>query len=186
MDSRDVIFVKNISMQAAVGRDCWHREKPQGVLVSVRAFFPVKIAGNTDSVEDTLDYRKIYNDAIMPLRLIEHKSLLGFLTRASQQVLLETTCEAEVGITLPKALLNSEAGVSLVYNGHGNLNSQALSLRVHDLRLHCIIGVNPAERIEKQPVIINIEARSLNSMSSCCDYQELLAPEVKVCCWVAA
>lgn len=182
MDSRDVVFVQNISMQAVVGLDCWHREKPQKVLVSVRVRHSLLRAAHTDDISYTLDYRKIYNDAILPLGPEKHVSLFNLACEASKQIHLKSGGAAsEITVTLPNALLNSEAGVSItqISTHEGHIAERSISIK--DLRIYCIIGVNPAERLVKQPVIISVETHNSVGGLECTNFQKLLGPMIKVC-----
>jgi FolB domain-containing protein len=182
MDSRDVVFVRNISMQAVVGLDCWHREKPQRVLVSVRVGHSLLKTADTDDISYTLDYRKIYNDAILPLGLERHDSLFNLAHEASKQIFLKSGGAAfEITVTLPNALLNSDVGVSITQSGtrEGSLAKRSMSIK--DLRIYCIIGVNPAERLVKQPVILSVTAQSPLDGAKSTNFQKLLGPMIKVC-----
>lgn len=88
----------------------------------------------------------------------------------------------ELKLMLPKASLIG-GGVSLsgiiVYGGSGDPEAYSLSLKVHELRIPTLIGVNPNERRAKQIVVTNIE---LDSWSTASDlYNELEEVVVKVC-----
>jgi FolB domain-containing protein len=168
-------------MQAVVGLDCWQREKPQRVLVSVRVRHSLLKAADTDDISYTLDYRKIYNDAILPLGLERHSSLLDLVEQASKQVFSASGEAAfEITVALPNALLNSDGGVSITQSVSSEDGLADRSMSIKDLRIYCIIGVNPAERLVKQPVIISVEARRPFGTKRCANFQKLVGPMIKV------
>jgi FolB domain-containing protein len=180
MDCEDVVFVRNISIQAVVGLDCWQREKPQKVLVSVRVSHSLLKAAEADDISYTLDYRKIYNDAILPLGLERHNSLLDLTRKAIQQIFSKCGKAAcTITVTLPNALLNSDVGVSITKSvtPYGMVVDDSMSIT--DLRIYCIIGVNPAERLVRQPVIFSINARGLQGGAESTNFQRLFRPMIK-------
>lgn len=88
----------------------------------------------------------------------------------------------ELSLLLPKASLIGN-GVSLsattVYSPSGDAEMYSMGLKLHELRIPTLIGVNPNERLAKQIVITNIE---LDSWSPKADlYNELEEVVVKVC-----
>lgn len=88
----------------------------------------------------------------------------------------------ELNFLLPKASLIG-SGVSLsvttVYTPSGDAEMYSMSLKLHDLRIPTLIGVNANERLAKQIVGTNIE---LDTWSPHTDlYNELEELVVKVC-----
>jgi dihydroneopterin aldolase len=85
-------------------------------------------------------------------------------------------------VILPKASLIG-GGVSLsvttVYTTSGNAEAYAMTLKLHELRIPTLIGVNPNERLAKQIVVMNIELDSWSIESD--SYNELEELAVKVC-----
>lgn len=85
-------------------------------------------------------------------------------------------------VILPKASLIG-GGVSLsvttVYTSSGNAEEYATVLKLHELRIPTLIGVNPNERLAKQIVVANIELDSWSFESDL--YNELEELAVKVC-----
>lgn len=75
---------------------------------------------------------------------------------------------SEVHLHLPNALLRAEQGIiyrSLSSVGYDS-ESAAVAVvmeeefRIRGIRCHCIIGINPHERLEKQAVVISLELKS--------------------------
>ena len=72
--------------------------------------------------------------------------------------------QCEISLRLPNSLLRSEHG--LVYRGLGyigrDIEGETVTVMVEEefqipgIRCHCIIGINPHERLEKQAVIVSL------------------------------
>jgi dihydroneopterin aldolase len=88
----------------------------------------------------------------------------------------------ELKLFLPKASLIG-SGVSLagniVYANSGDAEAYSMSLKLHELRIPAIIGVNPNERPSKQIIVTNIELDTWSAESDL--YNELEEVVVKVC-----
>ena len=104
--------------------------------------------------------------------------------RGSSSPILECTAlkSLELNLMLPKASLIG-GGVSLsgiiVFGDSGDAEVYSMSLKLHELRIPTLIGVNPNERRAKQIVVTNIE---LDSWSTASDlWNELEEVVVKVC-----
>jgi dihydroneopterin aldolase/2-amino-4-hydroxy-6-hydroxymethyldihydropteridine diphosphokinase/dihydropteroate synthase len=167
---QDVVFVRNVAIHTIVGLDCWQRVKPQPIILSFRVSSSVKLAGVSDNIDDTMDYRQIYK----------------FMTSLGTQEFLDITGVAETlfgwnelnqhdhalvqcTIQLPKALLHSEGVVlecTMVdqrsVHDDSIINPESVQIFVRDLRISCIIGIGAHERIHKQPVVVNLKLRGLS------------------------
>jgi FolB domain-containing protein len=174
---QDVVFVRNVAIQAKVGLDCWQREKPQPVIVSLRISTSTKRAGASDKIEDTMDYRKIYK-FLTSLGGKEFSEIpeLAFMICGWDQLNVRDHELIQCTIELPKALRHSEGVVFECSTKGRPTHSDAwidwkATLLVRDLRISCIIGIGEQERIHKQPVIVNLklekeEEYHLNSFAS--------------------
>ena len=61
---RATIKIKNLALRTVIGFKEWERKKKQDVVLNVEMEFEAKKAVESDSVEDSLDYKKIKNDII--------------------------------------------------------------------------------------------------------------------------
>ena len=86
----DTVFVRGVSIRAVVGRDCWHRDKPQPVMVTLRVQTSVQRVGETDSIADALDYRPIYKAATA----LDSKQFPGLISLA-REICSVVCCEPE-------------------------------------------------------------------------------------------
>jgi dihydroneopterin aldolase len=90
---------------------------------------------------------------------------------------LEFVQSLEVMVHLPKATLQGD-GVSLsgtaVFEG-GKMSMRGMRLRVHDLRIPILIGVNANERCAKQGVVANVQVERFDDvLDSYCALEEVV------------
>jgi FolB domain-containing protein len=159
--AKDIVFVRNVSIQAEIGLDSWGRPKPQPALISVRVSFSIEKAGVTDNIEDCMDYRKIYK-AITNLNNHVASGPAELATRVCLRVLNAVDGERiETTVKLPKGLLQSE-GISVDMAMSFATSLMRADLLVHKLVIPCIIGIGAHERPRKQPVIVDLKFISEN------------------------
>jgi FolB domain-containing protein len=157
----DAVFLRNLRFELAVGIDAWHRRgKPQLVFVSLEigSGVAIKNAAAGDDVSKALDYGKLY-------KLIHGKLTTSntqfrdvhALHDAVRNCIAPNVC-VKVEITLPKALLRAEDG--LTYARSEEYKDDYLipieTLSINGISCACIIGVNPHERQDKQIVVVNL------------------------------
>ena len=56
---QDIIYIKDLRVQAIIGIFGWEREVRQEVSIDLEMSFDCRQAAKSDSIEDTLDYKKI-------------------------------------------------------------------------------------------------------------------------------
>lgn len=153
----DIISIRNAAILATVGKDCWHRDKAQRVLVSLRLKTSIEVAGENDDVLKTIDYGKIYKAVVDSLDGSKHPNLDVF-TREAARIALKTGGGNSVHATvvLPNALLQADGVGFEVQDFKDGGTSDSTALFVKDLKLPCVIGVNRHERQAKQLVIVNL------------------------------
>lgn len=161
----DVVFLGVLALKATVGPETWHRlNRSQPVILDIRMRTNIALAGDTDDVLKTIHYGNLCKAVT---KCVESSGPFSDLKHFAGAV-----CEAALGpgggdneveltVTLPKALLLAEGvGLSTVQiRGGGDKAAvliQSQSLFVRDMKLACIIGVNPHERLEKQHIVINL------------------------------
>jgi FolB domain-containing protein len=194
MAETDIIFLRNARFTATVGRDCWHRDKPQPVLVSVWLYTDTGVAERSDDVKDTINYGTLYKALDEGLSGSWSSTLNNVACHVGDLALRESNSQkVRAAVVLPKALLRVEGndgGIEMrvgVLKDLGGLSSiESRTLFVKNLHLYCILGVNPHERGEKQLVIINLELPASDTRSSSSiqedDYQRKFVPLIEVCC----
>jgi dihydroneopterin aldolase len=56
---KDIIYIKDLRVQTIIGIFGWERKVRQEVSIDLEMVFDCKKAAKTDSIEDTIDYKKI-------------------------------------------------------------------------------------------------------------------------------
>lgn len=166
MMSEDIIHLRNIHLSAEIGADAWNRARPnraQPIILSLKLYTDIAAAGNSDSIKDTFSYSHMCKDVLSKTdgksfeNIDEMAQSVGELLKGWPGKMLE------VQILASKAILRAQGGLTKECcwrreNDDGidkhTLESHAWIIK--DLRLPCIIGVNPHERGEKQIVVINL------------------------------
>ena len=174
----DYVYLKDLQLSAVVGQDAWGRTgKEQPVFLSVKWFHDL---GGTDRLEETLSYSKMAKDIIESIKsrnggFNSVQSLAEFIV----YVAIDKDWKGAallVEAHLPKALLEAANGLKFS-RGHylQELNSERQPfdarelyprVTLEDIRLLCIIGVNPHERETKQAVRVDMSIEEDLSMGA--------------------
>lgn len=59
MTSQDRIIVSDLLLRGIIGTNDWERENRQDIIINLTLFVDVRRAGETDRIEDTLNYRTV-------------------------------------------------------------------------------------------------------------------------------
>jgi len=181
-EPHSVVRVSNIQAAVKVGTDAWGRSgKVQPVLISVSVSLrrPFSTASAEDSVNGSTIHYGILSKAILEaVSIFEEREptltslwdhivaslvgtdtnqMFGFVSIIDRRV----ARSLELKITLPKASLIGNGvsiyGTMLFQEDDVNIGNQTRGLKLHDLRIATLIGVNPNERLAKQIVVANID-----------------------------
>ena len=91
---QDIIYIKDLRVQAIIGIFGWEREVRQEVSIDLEMAFDCKRAAKTDAIEDTIDYKKIA------------KGIIKFVEESEFQ-LQETLAESIAELVKNKYKVNS-------------------------------------------------------------------------------
>ena len=80
---KDTIYIRDLRVETIIGIFGWEREVRQQISMDLDFEFDVSVPGKSDSIDDTLDYKKIT------------KSLIAFI-ESSEYKLIEALCEGIV------------------------------------------------------------------------------------------
>lgn len=166
----DTISLRNLHMTAIIGPDAWSRPgKPQPIVLTVKLLFDTTSAGTSDEIAHTFSYGQMCKD--VTTLSDGHFRNIDDLTSNLVSIALAKKWPGEslrISLVAPKALLRVEGGLGREVTLRKQcIKSEAVKQQVWDLERHtwlvtglkvaCIIGVNPHERLEKQQVTINLE-----------------------------
>ena len=99
---QDIIYIKDLRVQAIIGIFGWEREVRQEVSIDLEMAFDCKRAAKTDAIEDTIDYKKIT------------KGIIKFVEESEFQ-LQETLAESIAELVKNKYKVNSLNRISLYF-----------------------------------------------------------------------
>ncbi|MCJ1335242.1 trifunctional dihydropteroate synthetase, partial [Bachmanniomyces sp. S44760] len=161
----DTIFLRNLRVTAIVGRDAWQRDKAQPIAISIRLKKDLTLAAQSDDVNKTFSYGTLFKDVTGFLNTDKGFSSVRDLQLGLAQLSIDRQWKGKdmtVNIHLPKGHLRVDGGLYL-----SRVSASTSPLEVHQkvretfsargMRLACIIGVNPHERVQKQTVVIDLE-----------------------------
>lgn len=162
----DKIIVQNLEVTANAGKDVWGRPKMQRALLSVTVTLKqhFESASKTDTVDaSTIHYGTLSKavQADVQGRLsnwVSSEAMATNIVDSVKQVAGSTPLYAvDTDICYLKgSMFGAGAGyrTSRFMADSSGPRSNVLYLR--DVRIPCLIGVNANERLQKQPVVINI------------------------------
>ncbi|KAH9862915.1 hypothetical protein J1614_011008 [Plenodomus biglobosus] len=181
----DKILVQNLHVLVHAGKDVWGRPKKQRAHVSVSLTLATHFtsAAATDSVDDSTVHYGMLSKAIQAeltdaaSEWLSTATLSARILQCVRKVAGSTAIYAiETDVCYPKgSMLGQGAGhiTSAIQDGptqHTTLKSNVLYLR--DVCIPCVIGVNSNERLQKQPVVLNVWIDSIPD-SRVDDYADL-------------
>ena len=180
-EPHSIIRVQNLQTSLSIGRDAWGREgKLQPVLLSIAVSLkkPFESASEEDAVTGSTIHYGVLSKAILkfcdrldvkssPVALRRFlSSLSASLTGEDDERIVTVGKDLfqylELEVHLPKAsLIGSGISLTLTSLGRGIHQGDGLALnscvlRIHNLRIPTLIGVNAVERLAKQIVIANV------------------------------
>ena len=175
----DCVFLRNLRFELSVGPDAWHRHgKTQPVFVSIRldqsdtaanVDYDTSIikAAASDDVSKCLDYGKLYKT--ISAVLTSGDGQFASIRHVAQAVLqcvphlgTGTARGYKIEVSLPKSSLRAHGGLQYVEEADVVNTSMVYrqTLWISSIQCACILGVNPHERLERQPVIVNLRFQS--------------------------
>ncbi|USP76403.1 hypothetical protein yc1106_03677 [Curvularia clavata] len=160
----DKIMVQNLQVVVNAGRDVWGREKRQRALISVTLSLEKQFASasSTDSVDDSTVHYGTLSKAIQArfsddgMAWSSTAALSAAVSQCIRDVAGSTEIRAiETNVCYQKgSMLGEGAGHMTSCLEKKGTRSSVLYLR--NIRIPCLIGVNSNERLQKQPVDVNI------------------------------
>ena len=160
----DKIMVQNLEVVVPAGKDVWGREKKQRAKISVTLTLAKQFtsASSTDSVDDsTVHYGTLskaiqarFKDDTMPW--MSTPALSAAISDSVRKVAGSTAVYAlETDVSYPKgSMFGERAGHGTCCIEKSGARSNVLYLR--NVRIPCLIGVNSNERLQKQPVNVDV------------------------------
>lgn len=164
----DTVYLNNLQLCAVIGPDAWNRpDRPQPINLSLQLQIDNTSAGNVDDLRNSFSYSQISKDVMAK---VNSKTFISFDHLTSELAGLADNWPGEalkMQALAPKAMLRVEGGFGREFvlkrietktHGFKTLNWQVASHEwfIKGLKLACIIGMNPQEKLEKQNISIDI------------------------------
>jgi len=164
----DIISLRSLRLDATLSTDAWARPgKPQPLIISLYLTIDTTSTGQSDNIAHTFSYGQLCKDVTAKLARQEFLSL-DHLTSDLASAADKWPGEAlKIVATAPKALLRVEGGLGreLILKRrepkpheprHRVWHVGSHEWVIKTLKLACVIGVNPNERLEKQSVHVDL------------------------------
>ncbi|KAI8355198.1 Dihydropteroate synthase-like protein [Mortierella sp. GBAus27b] len=168
----DKICIRDLTVRNIIGVDAWERSKRQPIIINLTVYTSVSAAGDTDH----LPYSIHYGVLCKTVEAHSEKSVFRSVEALADSIARITIrkCHAPkitVRIDKPRALLHAASAGVEITRSRSDYTEDELEdkvpcpirfnqddiIFVKDLRLSCIIGVNPWEREEEQVVVVNLQ-----------------------------
>lgn len=187
-DCTDKIIVRNLAVTVNAGTDVWGRRKKQRALISVTVTLGNKFS--TASSADTVDESTIHYGTLskaIQARIQDHS--LNWMSTAELSISLAGIVRTAAG-SAPIFAIETDVCYlkgSMFGDGAGHQTSiitqsglYANALYLQNVRIPCLIGVNSNERLQKQPLVVNMWVDCVPA-SRVDDYAALETALVQVC-----
>ena len=165
----DTIYLRDLCFSAVVGPDAWNRpDKAQPITLSLQLQLDTSNASTSDELAHTFSYGHICKDISTKLDGETFSSLNQLAVGVADLANNWPGEVLSVQAWAPKGLLRVEGGlgrevllrrVEIIDTGFRHLQWRVdtLGWLIKGLKLACIIGVNPHERLEKQNISIDLK-----------------------------
>lgn len=101
----DRIYVRDLRLRGIVGINDWEREKRQDIVVNLTLYGDFRRAGETDAIEDALNYRTVAKDVIAHVESSSHFLVEKLATELARLCVVEHGAErVRVRVEKPGAL----------------------------------------------------------------------------------
>ncbi|KAF2822407.1 hypothetical protein CC86DRAFT_329934 [Ophiobolus disseminans] len=176
----DKIIVQNLEVIVNAGTDVWGRKKKQRALISVTVTLTTDFASasSTDTVDDSTVHYGVLSKAIQALVADESREwvstpqLSWSIAESVRKVAGSTGVHAiETNICYIKGSMFGD-GAGLITSKIETSGAYSNVLYLRNVHIPCLIGVNSNERLQKQPVVLNIWVDGVD-MSRVDEYAQL-------------
>ena len=160
----DKILIQNLEVTVNAGKDVWGRQKKQRACINVSLTLGKQFtsASSTDSVDDSTVHYGVLSKAIQAQ--LQEDDSTWIPTSALSSSILQCVRKVAGGTKiyaietdvcyLKGSMFGDGAGHMVSSIEDSKLRSNVLYLR--NVRIPCIIGVNSNERLQKQPVVVDV------------------------------
>lgn len=103
--AEDRILVRDLRLRGIVGINDWERKKRQDIVINLTLFGDFRLAGSSDKIEDTLNYRSLTKDVIAHVEASSHYLVEALATELARICVVDHGAQrALVRVEKPAAL----------------------------------------------------------------------------------
>lgn len=108
--NKDLVFIEDLRIQTVIGVYDWEREITQTVSLDLQMAFDIRLAGKSDSITDTLDYKAVSKRLIQVVEGGEFQLVEALAEHCAEIVLAEFPVEwLRLKLSKPGAVRGSSA-----------------------------------------------------------------------------
>jgi FolB domain-containing protein len=85
----DKILIKDLLLRGIIGINDWEREKRQDILINLTLFTDVRAAGQSDNIDDCLNYRRVTKEIIAYVEASAHYTVEALATAIAKIAVVE-------------------------------------------------------------------------------------------------
>jgi FolB domain-containing protein len=109
-DSMDQIFIKDLLIRGVIGISEREREQPQDILVNIVIFSDIHKAGETDNVDESVNYRTVAKMVFAHVEKVQRYTVEALATDIAKLVLAEpNVSKVRVKVEKPGAVRFSKS-----------------------------------------------------------------------------
>ncbi|MDH3735033.1 MAG: dihydroneopterin aldolase [Gemmatimonadota bacterium] len=105
----DRILIRDLRARGIIGINDWEREKPQDILVNIEMFLDARLAGITDDMADSVNYRTVTKDVLAHVEASEHFLVEALATELARIACGHGASRVRVRVEKPGALRFAES-----------------------------------------------------------------------------
>ncbi len=106
----DKVIIKDLLVRGVIGINDWERKIMQDMLINITLGFDISRAGETDNIDDTINYRSISKRVIEYVETSKHYLVEKLATEIAKICLVEFNAEsALIKVEKPKAVRFAES-----------------------------------------------------------------------------
>jgi len=156
----DIIKIKQLNVKSTIGNETWGKEKLQPVIVDVTVYTDIMKCGETDDLNDTIDYSEIVKAVVKFSEEGTFGNIQEYCIKLVQVITEKFNVEKiNVNVTLPRAFLHSKAITCSITRTKDNVNELFTTDDVYTidkLNVNTVIGFNHCEKVVKQALDITL------------------------------
>ncbi|KAL7412468.1 Dihydropteroate synthase-like protein [Mrakia frigida] len=155
--SPDKIIITDLSLPVTISLDHWSRSLPSPHSLSLSITHPIETSASTDTLPDTINY----STATKAVTAHVQSKAWASLEEAAESVVgvLKGLGAGRVGVKIGATKVLAGGWVEVqIWRGGKAEEGERDSIRIREIPVRCVIGINPQERLEKQMVVVDLEA----------------------------